>query len=78
MADKEYSDEQIITIVQRQERSIDSAAILEVWHNWADWSGYLKGMVSQRIQSGSLMPDEVLQARSYAARLRDWSAKNEQ
>jgi hypothetical protein len=78
MADKEYSDEQIVMIVQRQERSIDSAAILEVWHNWSDWSGYLQGVVNQRIQSGSLMPDEVLEARCYAARLRDWERKNQQ
>ena len=78
MVDREYSDEQIVLIVQRQERSIDSAAILEVWHNWSDWSGYLQAIVSQRIQSGSLMPDEVLEARSYAARLRDFQRKNEQ
>ena len=78
MADKEYSDEQIVTIVQRQDRSIDSDAILEVWYNWSDWSAYLKGLVNQRIQSGSLMPDEVLEARSYAARLRDFQRKNEQ
>jgi len=78
MANKEYSDEQIVLIVQRQERSIDEAAILEVWHNWSDWSAYVKGIVDQRIQSGSLMPDEVRQARSYAARLRDWERKNEQ
>jgi len=78
MADKEYSDEQIVLIVQRQERSIDQAAILEVWHNWSDWSAYVKDFVDQRIQSGSLMPDEVLEARSYAARLRDWERKNEQ
>ncbi|MCH8292933.1 hypothetical protein IH992_17725 [Candidatus Poribacteria bacterium] len=78
MADKEYSDEQIVLIVQRQERSIDSAAILEVWHNWSDWSAYLEGIVNQRIQSGVLMPDEVREARSYAARLKDWERKNEQ
>ena len=78
MVDKDYSDEQIVLIVQRQERSIDEAAILEVWHNWADWSVYLKGIVNQRIQSGSLMPDEVREARSYAARLRDFQRKNEQ
>ena len=65
-------------IVQRQERSIDSSAILEVWHNWSDWSAYVKDFVDQRIQSGSLMPDEVLEARSYAARLRDFQRKNEQ
>ena len=78
MASKEYSDEQIVMIVQRQERSIDSSAILEVWHNWSDWSAYVKDFVDQRIQSGSLMPDEVREARSYAARLRDWERKNEQ
>ena len=78
MASKEYSDEQMVMIVQRQERSIDEAAILEVWHNWSDWSAYVKGMVDQRIQSGSLMPDEVSESRSYAARLREWERKNEQ
>ena len=78
MASKEYSDEQIVLIVQRQDRSIDSAAILEVWHSWSDWSADLNGMVDQRIQSGVLMPDEVLEARSYAARLRDFQRKNEQ
>ncbi|MCH8295915.1 hypothetical protein IH992_32960, partial [Candidatus Poribacteria bacterium] len=77
MVDKDYSDEQIVTIVQRQERSIDSSAILEVWHNWSDWSAYMNDFVDQQIQSGSLMPDEVLEARSYAARLRDWERKND-
>ena len=78
MVDREYSDEQIVLIVQRQERSIDSAAILEVWHNWSDWSGYLQDIVSQRIQSGSLMPDEVREARAYAARCKAWEQKNDQ
>ena len=78
MTDKDYSDEQIVFIVQRQERSIDETAILEVWRNWGDWSAYLKDFVNQRIQSGSQMPDEVRQARSYAARLGDWERKNEQ
>jgi len=78
MVDKEYSDEQIVLIVQRQERSIDEAAILEVWHNWKDWTAYVKDFVDQRILSGMLMPDEVLQARCYAARLRDFQRKNDQ
>jgi hypothetical protein len=78
MVDREYSDEQIVLIVQRQERSIDSAAILEVWYNWSDWSAYVKDMVSQRIQSGSLMPDEVREARAYAARCKAWEQKNDQ